>query len=360
MVPEKAALKDNLQQKQVNLTFSADLVRTVAIFLIILVHAGYFPYKMSDFSPLSTINWDAVDVYGAIADMGVPLFVMLTGVLLLDPIKVDEPVKVFFKKRFAKIGLPWIFWTIVYLVWEYYEHGGISTVNLESYLLNGYVHLGFLYLLFGLYLATPVLRILIKHIDHQRFKYLLILWAVGSFTTPFVHIFIGISYNPLLFVFIDWVGYYLLGVYLLQSKVSKRLMYTGLVAGLTGAIVGDALIPIFAGANTMGFFHEYIIVTIIAASAGLFLILASIPKTRFESNTLGNRLLHWIGQNTLPIYLIHLIVLQLISSYLNTLQNSLIQIPIIQQPLLTILTFAVSIAVIYPLKKIPYVSKIIG
>jgi surface polysaccharide O-acyltransferase-like enzyme len=212
----------------------------------------------------------------------------------------------------------------------------------------------------GLYLATPVLRILTKHIDHQRFKYLLILWAVGSFTAPFVHLFIGISYNPVLFVFIDWVGYYLLGVYLLQSKVSKRLMYTGLIAGLTGAVAGDAVIPIFAGADKIGFFHGYIMFTIIAASASLFLILASIPKTRFESNNLGNRLLHWIGQNTLPIYLIHLIILQLISSGLNTLQNSLIQIPIIQQPLLAILTLAASIAIVYPLKKIPYVSKIIG
>jgi surface polysaccharide O-acyltransferase-like enzyme len=354
---EKASLKYSVQQKQVNLTFSADLIRTIAIFLIILVHVSQFPYNLKEFTPLAAFNWYTIDVYAAVANLGVPLFIMLSGVLLLDPVKADEPLKVFFKKRLAKIAVPWIFWTLAYSVWSYYVHGSDLSVG---DLLSGYFHLWFLYLLLGLYLATPILRILVKHIDHHRFKYFIILWVIGSFTTPFIHRFIGISYNPLLFVFIDWVGYYLLGVYLLNSNVSKRLMYAGLIGGIAGAAVGDAVIPTIAGANTLGFFHEYVIFTIIAASSGLFLILTSVPKNRFERNTLGNRCLHWMGQNTLPIYLIHVMILETVTGALGFLLNNVTLMPIIEAPLITIITLGLSAAIVYPLKKIPYVGKIIG
>jgi surface polysaccharide O-acyltransferase-like enzyme len=360
-MPEKAALQDSLKQKQINLPFSPDLIRTTAIFLIILVHVSQFPYNLREFTPLAAFNWYTIDVYAAVANMGVPLFVMLTGVLLLDPIKAEEPLGVFFKKRLSRITIPWIFWTIAYFIWDYYVHSTqLSMDNFLRDLLSGYYHLWFLYLLLGLYLATPVLRILIKHIDHQRFKYFIILWVIGSFTTPFIHRFIGINYNPLMFVFIDWIGYYLLGVYLLNSNISKRLMYTGLIGGLVAATVFDTVIPTIAGANTLGFFHEYVIFTIIAASSGLFLILTSIPKKRFESPILANRCLHWIGQNTLPIYLIHVMILETVISALGFLLNNTTLMPIIESPLITLITLSCSAAIVYALKKIPQVGKIIG
>jgi surface polysaccharide O-acyltransferase-like enzyme len=363
MALDKAVLEEKTQQKQVNLTFSADFIRTVAIFLIILVHVASFPYYINELTFSETFNWFTVDVYGAIAQTGVPLFVMLTGVLLLDPAKVDEPLKVFFKKRFARIGLPWIFWTIAYFVWSYYVRGTeLSQGNILTGLIEGsYDHLWFLYLLFGLYLATPILRILVKNIDHQRFKYLIILWIAGSFTVPFVHSFLGLSFNPVMFVFIDWVGYYLLGVYLLQSKVSKRWVYAGLIGGLAATSISDAVIPILAGAKTIGFFHDYVVFTVIITSASLFLVLTSIPKNLFENNNLANRGLHWIGQNTLPIYLIHYMILDIVrSGWLGFSINNQILPPIIGAPLFTIITLGLSILIAYPLKKIPYVCKIIG
>jgi surface polysaccharide O-acyltransferase-like enzyme len=105
--------------KPADANFSVDLIRTVAIILVVLVHATGFPYHIpGEITPTVIWNWWTIDVYGAVAYLAVPLFIMLSGALLLDPARADESMKVFFKKRFARIGLPMIFWTIAI------SHGG--------------------------------------------------------------------------------------------------------------------------------------------------------------------------------------------------------------------------------------------
>ena len=85
--------------------------------MVVLVHASFFPYSISgEVTPTVMANWFTSDVFGAIGYLGVPLFVMLSGALLLNPAKADEPMGVFYKKRFWRVGLPLIFWTLVYFV----------------------------------------------------------------------------------------------------------------------------------------------------------------------------------------------------------------------------------------------------
>lgn len=102
----------NLQPK-IALPIPVDLIRTVAIFLVILLHISIEPIVAPP--QLITTAWWAFDFFNSIARPCVPLFVMLTGYLLLQPTKVNEPLKVFFKKRFARIGLPFIFWGLSFL-----------------------------------------------------------------------------------------------------------------------------------------------------------------------------------------------------------------------------------------------------
>jgi surface polysaccharide O-acyltransferase-like enzyme len=332
--------------------------------LIILVHANGFPYNLSgEITSTAAFNWWTVSVYDAVANMGVPLFVMLSGLLLLDPAKCEEPMSVFFKKRFARIGLPMVFWTIVYFAWGHFIYGyPLTPSSIFVGLLSGsYPHLWFMYLIIGLYLVTPILRVIVKYIDRQKFKLLLGLWVVGGFFVPFVQVFIGYNYNPVLFVFGGWVGYYLLGAFLLKSEVRSRIIYLALFLGLVGAVIGDAIAPIFAGAKVIGFFHGYLMFNIISASAATFLLLRAVPKSRFEGNGVANRMLHWIGQNTLPIYLIHMMILETAQAgWLGYGINSSMMISIVEVPLVTAITLTVSAAIVYPLMKVPYLKRLIG
>lgn len=332
---------------------------------MILVHTAAFPYILPDtIDSTSVFNWFTVDTYGALANLAVPLFVMLSGLLLLDATKADEPMKVFYKKRFVRIGIPMIFWTIVYFWWYTYVSGQPLTINgvLQGLLSGSYYHLWFLYLLIGLYLATPFLRILVKHLDRNKFKYLLILWFVGNITVPLINEFAPFGFNPVMFVFTGWVGYYLLGTYLLKTKVPTWLAVTGVVVGLLTTIIGTWWITATVGLNRTGYFQEPLNTTLILASISLFALLIAIPKSRIENDhTKISGLLHWISQNTLPIYLFHIMVMQTIEAgYLGFQLNASTMSPIIEIPLLTAITFAVTALIIYPLKKIPIVNRLIG
>lgn len=356
----------NNESKPASVNFSVDLIRCIAIILVIMVHTSGFPYRFPNdvVSSLDIVNWFSTNVYDAIAMVGVPLFVMLTGALLLNPDKVDEPLRVFYKKRFTRIGIPFIFWTLVYFVWFFnVRQNPVTLFNIEQGLLGGsYPILWYMYLLFGLYSVTPILRVLVKHLNRQLFAYLLILWFTGTVVTPFIHTFTSFSFNPVMFVFFDWVGYFLLGIFLVNSKVRKSTAYTAAILGILGAVLGDWAIAAISGPQHIGYFHGYMSFNIIIGSAAFFFLLLSIQPTKVTSHSKINRMVHWISQNTLPIYLIHIIVLETFMLGLlgDIVLNRLTWNLLIDIPVFTMIVFGISAALVYLLKKIPYVAKLIG
>jgi surface polysaccharide O-acyltransferase-like enzyme len=98
------------------------------------------------------------------------------------------------------------------------------------------------------------------------------------------------------------------------------------------------------------------------ASAALFLLLASVPSRKIKNRfPRGNHVLKLISQNTLPIFLFHVIVLESLQKGYFGFTISITKMnPIIEIPLITALTLLICLAVIVPLKKIPYVKRIIG
>ena len=92
-----------------------DLIRTVAITMVILYHALNEPYIASQLTFTQYgVLWLSQTIYNSLAIMGVPLFIMLSGALLLQPSKVNEPIKVFLRKRLARIGIAFVFWSVIY------------------------------------------------------------------------------------------------------------------------------------------------------------------------------------------------------------------------------------------------------
>jgi surface polysaccharide O-acyltransferase-like enzyme len=353
-----------LQSKPANVNYPVGLIRTIAIVMVILVHASFFPYRIpGEITPTVIVNWFTADVFGAIGYLGVPLFVMLSGALLLNPTKADEPMGVFFKKRFNRIGLPLIFWTAVYFIWSFSVwEKPVTLLNIGQGLISGsYPILWFLYLLVGLYLVTPILRTLVKHIDRKKFRFLLAIWFVGTISVSLVHTFTNFTYNPLMFVITDWVGFFLLGIYLTKTKIHSTIAYLGLIFGMLVAIVGDWFLTASIGEQYTGYFHGYLSFNMIIASAALFLILIRIPHSRIYSGNIKiNRLIKWIEHNTLPIYLVHIIVLESLHLGLLCFSFPYTNNLLVDVPLITLVTFTLTAAIVYPLKKIPYVMKLIG
>jgi surface polysaccharide O-acyltransferase-like enzyme len=343
-----------------------DPIRTVAIILVILLHASIEAYPNVDLmSPQGVQIWWASNIYDSIARVCIPLFVMLAGALLLQPSKADEPIGVFFRKRLSRIGVPFLFWGAAYFIWSFLVNGKpLNSANVAQGILTGpYYQFWFLYLLIGLYLVTPVLRVFFKHADWRILKYLIIVWFVGTAIIPLMTLFGPYSLNEGVFVFTGWLGYFLLGAYLLRVQLHRRwLLYAGLLGGILWSIIGTYLTVGSLGEKFGAFFYDASSFNIIIASAALFLLLLAIPnqalKEKFPS---FSRLLHVISVNTLPIFLFHVMVLEALQrGYFGFTLSITSMNPILEIPLITALTLIICLAVILPLKKLPYVKRIIG
>ena len=202
-----------------------DLIRTVAIVLVILLHASTEPYANVELmSPQGVQIWWASNIYDSIARVCIPLFVMLAGALLLQPSKADEPIRVFYKKRWARIGLPVIFWSILYFAWSFLVDGKTFNVDsvIQGVLTGPYYQFWFVYLLIGLYILTPILRVFMKHASNRILKYALLVWFIGTAVMPLLTLLGSYYLNANFFVFTGWIGYFVLGAYLLKVRVARK------------------------------------------------------------------------------------------------------------------------------------------
>jgi len=113
------------KQNKPSAAISVDLIRVIAVLGVILLHATIDLTTKS--TGLHVLRWWMVDIYQCFGRMGVPLFLMLSGSLLLGSSKWDEDLSSFFKKRFIRIGLPFIFWSIIFFFWAFYVENQLLT-----------------------------------------------------------------------------------------------------------------------------------------------------------------------------------------------------------------------------------------
>jgi surface polysaccharide O-acyltransferase-like enzyme len=328
-------------------------------------------------SPQGVQIWWASDIYNSLARSAVPLFVMLTGALLLQPAKVNEPLKVFFKKRFNRIGLPIIFWGAAYFAWRYFVNSEVLTSNsiIQGILAGPYYHFWYLYALIGLYLLTPVLRVIVTYANWNIVKYLLVIWFVGTGIIPLFGLYQGISaqitwFQATVFILTGLIGYFVLGAYIAKMKIRPSILYLIFAVSLVWTIIGTYIIVGTLGERYSQFFFDASSVNVIITSVVFFLMLSTIqhPKTLVSGAAeqairvpRTTRIIQVISQNTLPIYLFHVMVLETLQKGYLGFKISVTTInPVIEIPLITALTLFICLAVIVPLKKIPYVGKVLG
>ena len=92
--------------------FYLDVMRLMAIIGIIFCHAS-ITYVVSD---MGTANFYVSAFFDCFRDFCVPIFVMLSGALLIG--KRDSLIT-FFKKRLSRILIPFIFWAAISTIYSF-------------------------------------------------------------------------------------------------------------------------------------------------------------------------------------------------------------------------------------------------
>jgi surface polysaccharide O-acyltransferase-like enzyme len=365
------AISEPVDNKTGNgLSIPVDLIRTFGIILVVLLHASNEYYTTIQQTSLeSPVYWWSSTIYKSFALPCVPLFVILSGALLLQPSKTNEPIRVFLKKRFNRIGLAFLFWSAVYLVWAFLVTQTPVTFNnvvegaLYSLFSGSYYHFWFLYLIAGLYLLTPILRKIVSVKDPKILKYLILLWFVDVAVVPLIQLITGYSLNDTVFVVGGFIGYFVLGIYLQRVKVRSSILRVLFFLSFIFTIVSTWFMHFhFDSIGQNYFFFGYLSVNVILASVTMFMLLTKLPVNWSRSiHPLVNRVVHAIGKNTLPIYMFHLIVMETLQrGYLGFKLSLTVMNPVIGIPVMTVVTLLITFGLILLMKKVPVLRTLIG
>jgi surface polysaccharide O-acyltransferase-like enzyme len=300
------------------------------------------------------------DFYETIARASVPIFVMISGALLLNDSR-SIPHFQFLKRRISKIGIPLLSWSILYYLAGVFSHHYIFSLNdFIAKLVTAKIiyHLWFMYTIVGLYLITPLVKILLQNASKREVEYFLGLWIFASVLMKFMVHRVGFSLEIELFFVTNYVGYFVLGYYLIKYHLSKKnIMYSqiSLVLGLVGTffLTYDGTLKNEGVLDQYWF--EYHSISVLLTSVGLFTLFKDIL---FKSKQSLNAYLQWFSQASFGIYLVHVLVLNyLYSAVFAKVWNHLH--PIIAIPVNVVIAIVISSIITYVIQKIPILRKLV-
>ena len=218
-----------------------DLLKVIGIFLMVANHCVDNVTPMERAEPWYNL-WGSV--YNSFTRPAIPLFMMVTGILLL-PTRME--MSAFYQKKITRVLLPFLVWSVLYNLFPWFT--GLlgydaSTINLFfkwaepsqafadtwqnicriPFNFSAFsVQMWYVYLLIGTYLYLPIFSAWVEKSDKKSQRIFLGIWAISLFI-PYLRNFLTgnlwgeCSWNEfgMFYYFAGFNGYLLLGHHLVK------------------------------------------------------------------------------------------------------------------------------------------------
>lgn len=187
-----------------------DKLRAWAIIGVVTIHVTSYFMFISEFSYLPIVMAGA-DIY---AHFAVPLFVLISGLVLGIKYSGDFSVKEFYKKRIHRIMIPYLIWSAVYISISDYK--GVSNILFKLLSGSGYYHLWYFFLIFQLYFLFPFIR---KFLKNKSIFIILILLVFQIAFNQLQYQEYGSKYATVFFerFFLSHLFYFCLGIWIADN-----------------------------------------------------------------------------------------------------------------------------------------------
>lgn len=336
-----------------------DSLRAIAILGVLLLHAAT-PYVVL-YDKIADFDWQTGIVYNALSRWCVPIFLMISGALLLG--RKEEPLGTFFKKRANKILLPFIAWSIIYYAWATYMwNPGYSVKEFLIMFFNNqiYYHLWYFYALIGIYLLAPVFNIFVNHASKQMIGYVVVLWIL------FYGIFRYYSYIvsnefTLFFPLSEYIGFFLLGYYLAKFELSIKWRIGIYVLGIIGAFetIWRTMALSEQQGQFSGYAYSYSSPNVIVMSIALFVFVKYWVNRKVANGSYQtSKIVKLIGQTSFGVYLVHAMILDKVRPHFFE-DNEMFIKPLFAIPLQVVIILVLSTIIVLIIQKIPYLNRLI-
>jgi surface polysaccharide O-acyltransferase-like enzyme len=344
-----------------------DTLKTLAILGVITIHISSGPLLHSQ---IGSLDWFFSLFWASVVRWSVPVFLMCSGVLFLNPDKTIT-IKQLFTKYLLRIVIALVFWAIFYEFVDifkafnssgYIDHAIVrkSIKNLLTF--NTHVHLYYIYIIILIYFFLPIIRVFSDAASKAQMEYTLFAWVILGIIFPFAIKFYpftlikGIVAQYALRLAYSAIGYFLLGGYLQRYTLRKRTTYVIYLLGILGLVttIYGTIVKSTASKTVIDMFLEGTAPNIAVMATALFLLVKNLHSK--SSNIIGRRtkITRYISKASFCIYLVHVffIIVFRDMNYFNPIVGTIYSIPIF-----VLLTLVLSLGVYFVLSKIPVVNR---
>lgn len=297
--------------------YSFDVMRLISILGVIVMHTTSI-YGVDILISLNDITSLLRYTLLYSFSWSVPVFFMLSGALLLSK---RESSYVFYEQRMRKILIPTIFWSGIYLC-IHYIFDGFSLFSLIAAILkaNPYYHLWFMFAIIGLYIFTPIFRIIIDNTtDGQRYVFIIIIFII-SIGQNYLNIYLH-NTATIFTIFLPYIGFYFLGYELYKLKfafpvVRLLVLFLGLIVLMLGLGYFSQVIFSLRGNIFASFLSPLVICQAI-------LIFIFITHIKIENN---KKVLKRLSALVYGVYLIHPVFILIYINFYKVEHHQLLNI----------------------------------
>lgn len=340
--------------------FYLDEIRALAIIFVIFIHVSKWFVNVE--TP-HTLFWSFSSSFALLGNLGVPLFFMISGALLLNR---KYELKSFFKRRFSRILIPFAFWITVAILYKVFLMGhGYGFVDIIRIIFKeGYVW--FIWTLFGIYLFIPVINPYINEFKLRGAEYYLVIWLI----TFVFNAFLFVPYRLDLTYFTRFLGYLILGWYLANKEFrvsDKSMMIIGLLMFFVATLVSLYVIQ-----NSIKMGNFYLTPIPVFQASGIFLFLKySAQVAESGEGSLTRKVYYGIKDSKLGklilslslcsygIYLTHYLFIWIFFIFDDT-YHFFLRNPFKWIPFMILFVLIASWGLIWIFSKIPYLKKFSG
>ncbi|MCR4616857.1 MAG: acyltransferase family protein [Lachnospiraceae bacterium] len=342
----------------VNRNISFDILRIISALSIVVMHitSGNL-YSLE----MGSAAWRLSALINSVSHFGVPVFVMISGALFLAPDR-EINIKKLWLHNILRLFCAYLIWSIIYGSLDYltYRNG------FRGYLWCAVVarpHLWFLLMLIGIYIISPILIRWVRAASEKEVRYFIIIFVIFQIFCETLKIYIPADIVQTVIdlrnieLVCSYVGYFVIGYYIVHVGLKKVFRYALYLLGLLGilsSIFMLTFISIKRGVPVSEIVDSYSSFTFFYSTA-LFTFVYKVFEGK-EIKPIVKKIVSGIGIDTFGLYLSHILIIENFSA-LSKLHDSMMLVPGII--FYAIAIFTVGILGSALIRRIPFIGRYI-
>lgn len=341
-----------------------DILRVLACVAVILLHTNA-RYVEQDFNSL---NFIFGNFFVGISRIAVPTFLMISGSLLLDEGYNNTNEKD--KKRIVKMLKFLVFWSVFYsLVYNVaiplFKGRDVDIIYTIEMIIKGHYHLWFVYMMIGIYLILPLLRLWIKKENIKYVKYYLILSFVFGFVLPQI-IEVGLLFTDffahlqhvLTIANMSHVGgfvfYFVLGWYLNNTEFkNNKIFYLAGMMALIFSIIFSIMLSLYF--NRKVSIYGNMTMNVVMFNIGFYLYVKNMDL-KLQKKPKLKWIIDLISEHSLGIYAVHALINTIVIRIVTKVVGNF---SLINVPICLIMVLVISLIITIIIKKIPVLKQFV-